>query len=93
MGKKKAKEKKQAVPKKPAEVIERPVLDSLDDIQERPEVVEAPVVKQPIVIHNPQRCGCGGTLNVKSCSKCGRTWCDLCLRSNKTCPICNSRGE
>ena len=42
--------------------------------------------------YRPKVCGCGCTSNISQCPKCGRTWCDGCLKGNVTCPICGSRG-
>ena len=91
MGKKKAKKKKPQV-KKPAVKKERPVVDSLGEELERPKVEPKP--EQKAVDKRPIMCGCGGGAESKIiyCPKCGRTWCDLCLRNCKSCPICDTKG-
>ena len=84
--------KKKVVKKKTPEPEKREVLDSLGDEQERPVMPEPPAPEPPD--KRPETCGCGGTVKnkIKYCPECGRTWCDLCLKSNQICPICDTKG-
>ena len=70
---------------------------ALKDFGEVYEILkETKTTSQPLPIiqlpKRPARCGCGGTLNIIYCPKCGRTWCSLCLRTNQYCPICGTKG-
>ena len=87
VAKKKVAKKKVARPK--AEV---PLQEPEPVVQPEPEPV-AERVAEPILKSAATRCGCGGDLNIKQCPKCGRTWCDCCLKGNLYCPICETRGE
>ena len=102
MGKKKTAKKKTAkkVVKKPepkSESVEktakREVVESLGDVQERPKV-PANEPEKPVeqAINRPTKCACGGITKIMSCPKCGRAWCESCLRTNEICPICDTRG-
>lgn len=82
-----AKKKKEVGPK------ERVVLKNLGETAKRSKVeTTAPVASKG----GEEVCSCGGAVydgaTVYQCPECSWTWCNMCLKRIRSCPVCGAAG-